>query len=71
MFAGLGLDETAGEMAVVGVIVNGIEVSTLVLEGLRANNEGEYQLLLLFAMTGDEAAGGAISRGPTPGGWVA
>lgn len=64
MFAGLGLDETPGLIAVAGVIVNGTEVSTLFLEDLRGNRDGEYQLILLFAMTGDEVAAGAMLEGP-------
>lgn len=66
MFAGLGLDETPGLTAVAEVIVHGTAVSTLFLEGLRAIGDGEYQLLLLFAMTGDDVAAGAMSEGPAP-----
>lgn len=56
VFAGLGLDETPGLMDVAGVIANGTTVSTLMLDGFRANKDGEYQVRLLFATTGDEMA---------------
>lgn len=64
VFAGLGLDETAGLTAVAGVIVDDNAGSTLILDGLRANTEEGYQVRLLFAKTGDEMADGAMLRWP-------
>lgn len=59
MFAGLGVEEMLGLTAVAGVMVKGTAVLTFFLKELGAN-EGECQLLLLFACTGDEVAAGAI-----------
>ncbi len=70
MFAGLGLDERS-VVAVAGLIVNGTAVLILFLEVLRGNREGEYQLLLLFAVIGDEVAAGAMLKRASPGRWVA
>lgn len=59
VFAGLGVEEMLGLTAVAGVMVKGTAVLTFFLNELGAN-EGECQLLLLFASTGDEVAAGAM-----------
>lgn len=69
MFAGLGLDERS-VVAVAGLLVNGTEL-ILFLEVLWGSREGEYQLLLLFARTGDDVAAGAMLNWASPGRWVA